>query len=61
MSSVAFGAIPAAVDPKDGHVAAAALALRQAADADTEADDPGQAYDVILVTDNVKDLAGAIS
>lgn len=57
MSSVDFEAVPGQVDPKDRHVAAAALALRHAADKDTEADEPGQEYEVILVTDNVQDLA----
>ncbi len=36
-------------------VAAAALALRHAADKDAEED--GAAYDVILLTDNVKEFA----
>lgn len=57
MSSADYEAVPGAVDPKDRHVAAAALALRHAADKDMEADEPGTTYDVILVTDNVQDLA----
>jgi hypothetical protein len=55
MSSADFDVVPEKVDEKDRHVAAAALALRHAADKDTQ-DDEG-AYDVILLTDNVKDLA----
>lgn len=55
MSSADFEAVPEQVDEKDRHVAAAALAVRHAADKDTEDED--QAYDVILLTDNVKDLA----
>jgi hypothetical protein len=56
MTSEDFSAVPKQVDQKDRHVAAAALALRHAADNDSE-DEPNQAYDVILVTDNVKDFA----
>jgi hypothetical protein len=55
MSSADFKAVPEQVDEKDRHVAAAALAVRHAADKDTEDED--EAYDVILLTDNVKDLA----
>ncbi len=55
ISSADFNAVPAKVDAKDRHVAAAALALRHAADKDTESDVHG--YDVILLTDNVKDFA----
>jgi hypothetical protein len=55
MTSADFEAVPRKVDPKDRHVAAAALALRHAADKDTENDD--EPFDVILVTDNIKDLA----
>lgn len=57
MTSADFAAVPSEVDIKDRHVAAAALALRHAVDKDIEADQAGQTYDVILVTDNVKDLA----
>lgn len=56
MSSADFDAVPEQVDVKDRHVAAAALALRQAVDRDTE-EDEGREYDVILLTDNVKDFA----
>jgi hypothetical protein len=56
MSSSDFDAVPKQVDVKDRHVAAAALALRQAVDRDTE-EDEGRDYDVILLTDNVKDFA----
>lgn len=55
MSSADFDAVPEKVDKKDRHVAAAALALRHLADRDKEDDET--AYDVILVTDNVKDFA----
>lgn len=57
MSSVDFDAVPGEVDRKDRHVAAAALALRHAADKDAEIDEPGQRYDVILATENIKDFA----
>ena len=57
MSTAAFSAVPGQVDAKDRHVAAPAIALRQAVDEDIEDDEPGQTYDFILVTDNVKDLA----
>jgi hypothetical protein len=57
MTSADFSAVPEEVDPKDRHVAAAALALRHAVCADAEDDEPGQTYDVILVTDNIKDMA----
>lgn len=57
MSSAAFSAVPEQVDAKDRHVAAAAIALRHAIDEDIEDDEPDRTYDVILVTDNVKDLA----
>ncbi|WPB55458.1 hypothetical protein [Xylophilus sp. GOD-11R] len=43
--------VPGRVDEKDRHVAAAALTLRRSADED------GDAFDVLLVTDNVKDFA----
>ncbi len=56
MTSADFSAVPKQVDQKDRHVAAAAIALRHAADKDRE-DEPNQQYDVILVTDNVKDFA----
>jgi hypothetical protein len=56
MSRADFDAVPAKVHPKDRHVAAAALALRHAADKDTEADEPGQRYDVVLLTDNIRDF-----
>jgi len=55
MSSADFDAVPEKVDQKDRHVAAAALALRHLADKDTEDDET--TYDVILLTDNVKDFA----
>ncbi|NDZ16934.1 hypothetical protein C7T35_27530 [Variovorax sp. WS11] len=57
MTSAAFSAVPKEVDAKDRHVAAAAIALRHAVDEDIENDEPGQTYEVILVTDNVKDFA----
>jgi hypothetical protein len=57
MSSADFDAVPEQVDEKDRHVAAAALALRHAADKDTEDDEEGLEYDVILLTENVKDFA----
>jgi hypothetical protein len=57
MTSAAFSAVPGQVDAKDRHVAAAAIALRHAVGEGIEDDEPGQTYDVILVTDNVKDLA----
>ena len=57
MASADFAAVPAEVDEKDRHVAAAALALRHAVDGDIEADAPGQSYSVLLVTDNVRDMA----
>jgi hypothetical protein len=57
MSAMDFRQVPAEVDAKDRHVAAAALALRAAAERDKEEDAPGQRYDVILVTDNTADLA----
>jgi hypothetical protein len=56
MSVADFDGVPTKVDPKDRHVAAAALALRHAANEDAE-EESGQTYDVILVTENVKDLA----
>lgn len=56
MSSADFDDVPGQVDVKDRHVAAAALALRHAADRDI-GDDEGRGYDVILLTDNVKDFA----
>ena len=56
MTSEDFQRVPEQVDPKDRHVAAATLALRHAADKDQE-DEDEPACDVILVTDNVKDLA----
>lgn len=55
MSSADFEAVPEQVDEKDRHVAAAALAIRHSADKDTE--DENEVYDVILLTDNVKDFA----
>ena len=57
MSSVDFTNVPEKVDEKDRHVAAAALALRHSADEATEDDEPALVYDVLLVTDNVVDLA----
>jgi hypothetical protein len=57
MTNVDFSAVPEEVDPKDRHVAAAALALRHAVHEDAEDDEPGQRYDVILITYNIKDLA----
>jgi hypothetical protein len=57
MSSVDFTNVPGKVDEKDRHVAAAALALRHSADEATEDDEPALVYDVLLVTDNVVDLA----
>lgn len=57
MSSADFRAVPAQVDAKDRHVAAAAIALRHAVDTDAAEDPPGTCYDVLLITDNVKDLA----
>ncbi len=57
MTSVDFATVPKEVDPKDRHVAAAALALRHAVGEDSQDDELGQTYDVILVTDNVKDFA----
>ena len=57
MSSADFDTVPAAVDEKDRHVAAAALALRHAADKDAADDEEGLEYDVVLLTDNVKDFA----
>ena len=42
-----FSAVPKQVDPKDRH----------AVDEDVDDDEPGQTYDVILVTDNIRDLA----
>ena len=58
MSSADFDAVPEQVDAKDRHVAAAALALRHAADRDTE-DEEHRGYDVVLLTENVKDFARA--
>lgn len=57
MSSADFEAVPEKVDEKDRHVAAAALALRHAADQDTADDEEGVEYDVVLLTENVKDFA----
>jgi hypothetical protein len=57
MTSVDFSAVPDEVDPKDRHVAAAALALRHAVNDDVDVDELGQTYDVILITDNIKDFA----
>ncbi len=57
MSAEDFAAVPEKVDRKDRHVAAAAVALRHAVDKDTEEDEPGQAYRVILVSENIKDMA----
>lgn len=44
---VDFSAVPEEVDPKDRH----------AVHEDAQDDEPGQTYDVILLTDNIKDLA----
>ncbi len=57
MSTVDFARVPEKVDRKDRHVAAAALALRHAVDKDAEEDEPGQTYSVILVSENVQDMA----
>lgn len=57
MSSLDFKNVPDEVDPKDRHVAAAALALRASADEDREAAEPRSSCDVYLVTDNIKDMA----
>ena len=56
MTSADFAAVPSDVDMKDRHVAAAALALRHSA-AEEEEDGVGDDYDILLVTDNVKDMA----
>ncbi len=56
MGSEDFQAVPSSVDPKDRHVAAAALALRHAADQDAE-EAPATDYQVILLTENIKDFA----
>lgn len=50
-SAVDFSNVPDEVDEKDRHVAAAALALRHSAE---DGDEP---FDVLIVTDNIKDLA----
>ncbi len=52
-----FESVPARVDEKDRHVAAAALALRRSADSDDEDGVKGDDYDVILVSENDKHLA----
>ncbi len=57
MSTVDFARVLEKVDRKDRHVAAAALALRHAVDKDAEEDEPGQTYSVILVSENVQDMA----
>ena len=57
MSAVDFAGVPGKVDQKDRHVAAAALALRHAAEMDVEEDEPDQTYGVILVSENIKDMA----
>jgi hypothetical protein len=57
MTSADFDAVPKEIDPKDRHVAAAALALRHAVDRDAADDEPGRAYDVIILTENVKHMA----
>ncbi|MHA6883317.1 PIN domain-containing protein [Ralstonia pseudosolanacearum] len=57
MSTEDFAAVPGDVDRKDRHVAAAALALRHAADKDAEEDEAGRTYRVILVSENIKDMA----
>lgn len=51
LSALHFSKIPKQVDPKDRHVAAAALSLRHNVGED---DAP---FDVLLVTDNTKDFA----
>ncbi|MBI3155424.1 MAG: PIN domain-containing protein [Burkholderiales bacterium] len=53
VSPAARAKVPAKVDPEDGHVAAAALTLRHYVD---EERDPA-AYQVFLVTDNVRHFA----
>lgn len=55
LTSSAFAAVPSGVDMKDRHVAAAALALRQAVESD--ADEEASSDEVLLVTENVKDFA----
>jgi hypothetical protein len=55
-SDIDLAAVPAEVDSKDRHVAAAALALRRYADDEADAE---TSYEVILVTDNTADLAEA--
>ncbi|QUP56891.1 PIN domain-containing protein (plasmid) [Ralstonia syzygii] len=57
MSVVDFARVPESVDQKDRHIAAAALALRHAVDKDAEEDEPGQTYHIILVSENIKDMA----
>ena len=57
MSLSDFAAVPAVVNQKDRHVAAAALALRHAANQAAQEDASVRICDVILVTDNVRDLA----
>jgi hypothetical protein len=51
VSETDFSDVPDEVDEKDRHVAAAALALRNSIEGD---EDP---FDVLIVTDNIKDLA----
>ncbi|MCO5119160.1 MAG: PIN domain-containing protein [Burkholderiaceae bacterium] len=57
MSSADFEAVPRMVDEKDRHVAAAALALRHAMDEDTEDDDKTRGFDIVLLTENIRDMA----
>lgn len=58
MSKRDFDAVPQKVDLKDRHVAAAALALRHWSDHEQSAES-GDACDVVLMTDNVRDMAKA--
>ena len=52
-----FERVPEKVDEKDCHVAAAALALRHAAQQIAEEGQSEDVVDVILLTENVKDMA----
>jgi hypothetical protein len=54
-----WAGVPKGVDAKDRHVAAAALALRHAVGriADEDEHRPGNACDVILVSENTRDMA----
>ncbi|MCA0242266.1 MAG: hypothetical protein LCI02_15560 [Proteobacteria bacterium] len=58
LSAADFRAVPPQVDRKDRHVAAAALALRRYSDGDVDTClDPDVPRDVILLTDNERDMA----